>query len=405
MDQRTEGGITYVQSWNAYNKLESVTWEVDGTPCRTEFIYDGDGNRLLKIENMLSPFGAMGTLEMTTLYLGTYERQFNTTDSPSGTPVSGVVPDGVAPIGACLGQSVSPTDFGFTGQRNERGFGLMDYNARMYSPRLGRFVSPDNVVPDPSSSAGFNRYRYARNSPLNFVDPTGHCEIRTADEDGQEHISKWNCTVDDFAELDWGERKRWVELFMEETETPWFQNILGILDFFGSDPSFAPHDGWASVSDAAVLQAINDGWLLAEGNEAIGPSGDEDASRLWQSFFISIEKRSPDARSKWGAAEQAGVDYGLQVAGPLLDNGSAFAQWKAKNFVRIGNIYRFMVENEMHRTPLISSFESVGFAPLDPRTTDSRLFVNVAGMIGSHVDLRQINPYKYIFCPTGTCLR
>ena len=148
MDQRTEGGITYVQSWNAYNKLESVSWEVDGTPCRTEFVYDGDGNRLLKIENMLSPFGAMGTLEMTTLYLGTYERQFNTTDSPIGTPVSGVIPDGVDPIGACLGKSVSPTDFGFTGQRNERGFGLMDFNARMYSPRLGRFVSPDSIVPD-----------------------------------------------------------------------------------------------------------------------------------------------------------------------------------------------------------------------------------------------------------------
>ena len=174
---RTKGhSISQKSLFPVENKLQSVTWEVDGTPCRTEFVYDGDGNRLLKIENMLSPFGAMGTLEMTTLYLGTYERQFNTTDSPIGTPVSGVIPDGVAPIGACLGQSVSPTDYGFTGQRNEGGFGLQDFNERYYSPRLSRFVSPDSIVPDPTSGNGFNRYRYARNSPLVFTDPTGHFE-------------------------------------------------------------------------------------------------------------------------------------------------------------------------------------------------------------------------------------
>ncbi len=69
----------------------------------------------------------------------------------------------------------SVTDFGFTSQRNEASFGLMDYNARYYSPVLGRFVSPDTIVPDPSSSGGFNRYRYTRNNPLKYTDPSGHC--------------------------------------------------------------------------------------------------------------------------------------------------------------------------------------------------------------------------------------
>jgi len=53
----------------------------------------------------------------------------------------------------------------------------MDYNARYYSPVLGRFISPDSLVPDPTSSGGFNRYRYARNNPLNLVDPTGHYTV------------------------------------------------------------------------------------------------------------------------------------------------------------------------------------------------------------------------------------
>ncbi len=69
----------------------------------------------------------------------------------------------------------SVTDFGFTSQRNEASFGLMDYNARYYSAVLGRFVSPDTIVPDPSSSGGFNRYRYVRNNPLKYTDPSGHC--------------------------------------------------------------------------------------------------------------------------------------------------------------------------------------------------------------------------------------
>jgi RHS repeat-associated protein len=69
----------------------------------------------------------------------------------------------------------TPTDFTFTGQRNEAGFGLMDYNARYYSARLGRFVSPDTVVPEPGSGQGFNRYAYVMNNPLNYIDPSGHC--------------------------------------------------------------------------------------------------------------------------------------------------------------------------------------------------------------------------------------
>ncbi len=71
----------------------------------------------------------------------------------------------------------SVTDFGFTSQRNEASFGLLDYNARYYSAVLGRFVSPDTIVPDPLSSGGFNRYRYTRNNPLRYTDPSGHCEI------------------------------------------------------------------------------------------------------------------------------------------------------------------------------------------------------------------------------------
>lgn len=70
--------------------------------------------------------------------------------------------------------STLPTDFTFTGQRNEAGIGLMHYGARFYSPRLGRFVSADTIVPGAGNPQALNRYSYALGNPLRYNDPSGH---------------------------------------------------------------------------------------------------------------------------------------------------------------------------------------------------------------------------------------
>jgi len=41
-------------------------------------------------------------------------------------------------------------------------------------PEVGRFISPDSIVPEPSNPQSFNRYSYVLNSPMNYTDPTGH---------------------------------------------------------------------------------------------------------------------------------------------------------------------------------------------------------------------------------------
>jgi RHS repeat-associated protein len=66
------------------------------------------------------------------------------------------------------------TDYQYTGQRNEAGLGLMDYNARYYDPALGRFVSADTIVPGTEQPQSWNRYAYVRNNPMAYVDPSGH---------------------------------------------------------------------------------------------------------------------------------------------------------------------------------------------------------------------------------------
>ena len=62
---------------------------------------------------------------------------------------------------------------GYTGHEHLTGFGLIHMNARLYDPVLGRFLAPDPQVADPGSTNGFNRYAYASNNPLMFVDLDG----------------------------------------------------------------------------------------------------------------------------------------------------------------------------------------------------------------------------------------
>jgi hypothetical protein len=53
--------------------------------------------------------------------------------------------------------------------------GLLFYRARFYAPSLGRFVSADTIVPDGKNPQAWNRYSYVVNSPLKYIDPSGHC--------------------------------------------------------------------------------------------------------------------------------------------------------------------------------------------------------------------------------------
>jgi len=64
-------------------------------------------------------------------------------------------------------------DRGFTGHEHLDEFGLINMNARLYDPMLGRFLSPDPYVPNPNYGQDYNRYTYARNNPLIYTDPDG----------------------------------------------------------------------------------------------------------------------------------------------------------------------------------------------------------------------------------------
>ncbi len=69
---------------------------------------------------------------------------------------------------------------GFTGHKHLDEFALVNMNARLYDPKLGRMLSVDNFVSVPSSAMGYNRYTYALNNPISYVDPSGNEPITVA---------------------------------------------------------------------------------------------------------------------------------------------------------------------------------------------------------------------------------
>jgi len=52
-------------------------------------------------------------------------------------------------------------------------YGLINFNARMYDPQIGRFTAPDPTIGKPFTTQGWNRYSYVGNDPLAFTDPNG----------------------------------------------------------------------------------------------------------------------------------------------------------------------------------------------------------------------------------------
>ena len=73
------------------------------------------------------------------------------------------------------GKAVYPpvTNKGFTGHETIEVANLIHMDGRIYDPVIGRFLSADPYVQDPSNSQCLNRYSYCINNPLAYVDPSG----------------------------------------------------------------------------------------------------------------------------------------------------------------------------------------------------------------------------------------
>jgi RHS repeat-associated protein len=75
---------------------------------------------------------------------------------------------------SCGAITVSATTRGFTNQEQMPAACLVNLNARLYDPSIGKFMAADPVVGDLYVPNAFNRYAYVLNNPLSFTDPSGN---------------------------------------------------------------------------------------------------------------------------------------------------------------------------------------------------------------------------------------
>jgi RHS repeat-associated protein len=198
--------FAYYQGYTPDNKLfmaNQYAWDAGAgqwsyTGVSAYFYYDADGQRVRKddVNGITAYAGAHFELNVTT-YAQRATYSFNgqvvavrngfTTSwihadhlgsASLATDVTGALISGsetrYTPWGEVRTGGTLPTDRGFTSQRREATIGLSDYVARFYDPYIGKFISPDSIVPGAGNPQSFNRFSYGFNNPLAFVDPSGH---------------------------------------------------------------------------------------------------------------------------------------------------------------------------------------------------------------------------------------
>ena len=199
-------GAGRIFEWNLENKpicIAQATGTCSAATNKTTFVYDGDGGRVKKITSTTTTryisklyecdttggttscsrfIFAGGTRVATVASNGTthFWHQDHLGSSTIITDSTGAKAQALAyfPYGATrTNQSFTVpavnVPYKYTGQELD-GTGLYDYGARQYDPVLGRFISADTLVPDPSTPQALNRYAYVLNNPLRYIDPTGH---------------------------------------------------------------------------------------------------------------------------------------------------------------------------------------------------------------------------------------
>jgi RHS repeat-associated protein len=62
----------------------------------------------------------------------------------------------------------------YAGEFFDRESGLYYLRARYYNPYIGRFISEDSYWGEDNNPLSMNRYTYAHNNPIMFIDPSGH---------------------------------------------------------------------------------------------------------------------------------------------------------------------------------------------------------------------------------------
>jgi RHS repeat-associated protein len=191
---RRVGGITYTLIYDAESRLVQIK---RGSTIQATYTYDGGGNRVKTVVgstttafvgNILEWTGSTTTMkryyyaggQRVAMRQGSSTLYYLLTDHLGSTAITATSAGGFYTElryypwgGTRYASGTTPTSFRYTGQR-EAEVGLYYYGSRFYDAQLGRFVSPDTIIPNPRHPLSFDRFAYVQNNPIKYTDPTGH---------------------------------------------------------------------------------------------------------------------------------------------------------------------------------------------------------------------------------------
>jgi RHS repeat-associated protein len=173
------------------------------------------------------------------------------------------------------------TNRGYTGHEHIQETNLINMNARLYDPSIGRFISADTIIDGMYGTQGFNRYSYVKNNPLKYVDPSGHSSIG--------YTNVYNTTYNSSLNLQWN-------------SSP-YRNIP-----YGSPFRFQWYDPWGyrawrqarerayntykANAAAAATRAVNEAKAIEAARIAAEQAGQSQQTNMQQTLqFKSISTR------------------------------------------------------------------------------------------------------------------
>tara|TARA_Y100000310_G_C20656552_1_gene802245 strand:+ start:705 stop:1934 length:1230 start_codon:yes stop_codon:yes gene_type:complete len=193
----------FTYNYNDLNKLVSVE---DSIGLFSEYVYDGNGERVLKIDYS-------GDSLVETYYIGDYVEVYSDGElienSRSYRFNGGVVAEevneeityyhndhlgsllvssdvngekvreyGFKPFGKSIGEYEER--YQYTGKEYDKEVGVHFFEFRQLDPDTNMFLQPDTILPNAYDPQQLNPYAYVRNNPYKYKDESGNFAIMTA---------------------------------------------------------------------------------------------------------------------------------------------------------------------------------------------------------------------------------
>ncbi|MBN1497695.1 MAG: VCBS repeat-containing protein [Spirochaetes bacterium] len=152
---------------------------------------------------------------------------------------------------------VDPARYKFNTHELDAESGLYYCNARYYDPGIGRFITPDTIVPDPGRSQTLNRYMYVEGNPVSLNDPTGTRATWQLDLYAEYQMALWQRTTG---------KQPFQGNFLADMVNSLIDSLTGIISLVnGGGFGFLAH--WMNtfkIFDISLSYSYKDGWGLSK---------------------------------------------------------------------------------------------------------------------------------------------